>query len=214
MPTDTSPPPDFDRTPITLLSEEVDDHLDGTLAAIIRESFASEARVHVRGWDGIAPTMIQFLADPEAPSGVRLAPTGVARMGDPPQVADFLRRVVDSPALGEEGALRAKLVQRDARGYLGCAMAFEGYFYPGPDRERRERWGDLPLAEVPDAAELRSLRGVTAEGRRFEIVRVRDGGPPVAVVDAQNTVDPARTATLLHRAIDRLNGALRDAYAR
>lgn len=184
-----------DDAELELLRAEVDTKLDGVLAGIVRETFAAEERVHANGWDAMPTTVVQYLWEDSAPSSVATVPIGLAGLGKTPEAIGFLTRLLVSDEPGA-AQLRDKFLKTGMQGYLGCAVAYEAY--------------------VADGSEIRAIRGVTRDERRFVVIRVRGGGEDAvaARVGFGRGKDPTHPNAVINGLLDELNAAFQSSYAR
>lgn len=186
-----------DDAELELSRAEVDTKLDGVLAGIVRETFAAEERVHANGWDQMPTTVVQYLREDSAPSSVATVPVGLAGLGETPEAIGFLTRLLVSvePSAAQ---VRDKFLKAGVRGYLGCAVAYEAY--------------------VADGSEIRAIRGVTRDDRRFVVIRVRgDDGEEDAVaarVGFGRGKDPTHPNAVINGLLAELNTAFQSSYAR
>lgn len=205
--------PDEAPAPFPLTRDQIDTHLDGAMAGIMRETFAVDERI--TAWDTMVPTVMQYLASDTAPSLVAVVPIGLANLGDPPQAVEFLTRTMTSDEPGA-ARMRDRVVRAHVGSYLGCAVAIEAFRHSMSRHDRQERFGDVPTAEVPGVEEVRLFQGITAWGRRFVLVRVRGTNGDVdnvaAVVDVPHGDDETHPTKDLKTLVGRLNQVLIDAY--
>lgn len=192
--------------------EEVSSTLSGPLAGIVNATFDFEETHYGGDWDRPVPIMLQYLRDADASSPVRVWPTAMANLEDPAEVADLLTNILTDSGGAGGTTVRERLLQAGVGAYLGCAMCSEAYLYPGDAEESCRRHGDRPLSEIAEALEIRTIRGLTAEGRRFVLVRLRGAEGAQVLIDPPWGVDPQHSNTAQDLALERLNEALLGAY--